>query len=282
MFDMKKLRARLYYLLFDQRTRSGRYFEVLCGFFALLSVLAVFIESDLGQGSALLANAEKLSLFVWIEIAFTALFTLEYFLRLLVWPNPARYVFSFWGFIDLATILPLYVLILWPEIATNYLYFWRVMRVLRVLRILKILRIMPSVTTFWVAIVNARHQLVLFYSFIGIVMITAGALMYGIEGPEHGFGTLGESVYWAIVTVTTVGYGDMTPHTPAGRTLSSLLILIGYSVIAIPTGILTSQMTNELRTRRRARVCTKCKTRGHDVLAKFCWNCGAELPVKLK
>lgn len=279
---MNQWRSRLYYRLFDQRTRSGRYFEALCGLFALLSVIAVFIESDIGRGTSLLATSSEISLFIWLEIAFTVVFTLEYLLRLLVWPNPARYVFSFWGIIDLATVLPLYVLILWPELAMSYVYFWRIMRVVRVLRILKILRIMPSVNSFWVAIVNARHQLLLFYCFIGIVMVAAGALMYGIEGPEHGFMTLGASVYWAIVTVTTVGYGDITPSTPAGRLVASLLILIGYSVIAIPTGILTSQMTNELRTRRKMRICPKCKTHGHDVTAKYCRNCGEKLPDILK
>jgi len=282
MLGMDELRSRLYHRLFDQRTRSGRNCEAMCGLFALLSVVVVFLESNVGKGASLLVPSAEISLFVWLEIIFTVAFTLEYLLRLLVWPNPARYVFSFWGVIDLATVLPLYVLLLWPEIAMNYVYFWRIMRVVRVLRILKLLRIMPSVNSFWIAIVNARHQLLLFYCFIGIVMVAAGALMYGIEGPENGFKTLGESVYWAVVTVTTVGYGDFTPHTPAGRLVASLLILIGYSVIAIPTGILTSQMTDELRTQRKVRVCPTCKSRGHDVTAKYCRNCGGVLPDKQK
>ncbi|KAA1337825.1 ion transporter, partial [Escherichia coli] len=121
----------------------------------------------------------------------------------------AKYVFSFWGFIDLATILPLYVMWLWPEISLNYVFAWRAMRAIRVLRILKLLRFMPSLRVFWVAIVSARHQLILFYSFIAIVMIVFGSLMYLIEGPKYGFTTLNASVYWAIVTVTTVGYGDI-------------------------------------------------------------------------
>lgn len=190
-------------------------------------------------------------------------------------------MFSFWGFIDLATILPFYVIMLWPEIGVEYLFAWRAMRVIRVLRILKLLRLMPALNSLWGAIVNSRHQLILFYVFISIVMIVAGALMYGIEGPVNGFTTLSTSVYWAIVTVTTVGYGDITPHTPAGRMVASVLILIGYSVIAIPTGIISAQLTNELQKRRQERVCPHCKQRDHEPKAHYCNSCGTALPNKL-
>ncbi|WP_411815282.1 ion transporter [Kluyvera cryocrescens] len=273
------LRHRLYHFLFDQRTNSSRRFEALCGLFALLSVIAIFIESGIGTTYHL--TYDEWHAFVWLEIAFTLVFTLEYFLRLFCWPNPARYVFSFWGFIDLATILPFYVIMLWPEIGVEYLFAWRAMRVIRVLRILKLLRLMPALNSLWGAIVNSRHQLILFYVFISIVMIVAGALMYGIEGPVNGFITLSTSVYWAIVTVTTVGYGDITPHTPAGRMVASVLILIGYSVIAIPTGIISAQLTNELQKRRQERVCPHCKQRDHEPKAHYCNSCGTALPNKL-
>ncbi|WP_172729308.1 ion transporter [Kluyvera cryocrescens] len=273
------LRHRLYHFLFDQRTNSSRRFEALCGLFALLSVIAIFIESGIGTTYHL--TYDEWHAFVWLEIAFTLVFTLEYFLRLFCWPNPARYVFSFWGFIDLATILPFYVIMLWPEIGVEYLFAWRAMRVIRVLRILKLLRLMPALNSLWGAIVNSRHQLILFYVFISIVMIVAGALMYGIEGPINGFTTLSTSVYWAIVTVTTVGYGDITPHTPAGRMVASVLILIGYSVIAIPTGIISAQLTNELQKRRQERVCPHCKQRDHEPKAHYCNSCGTALPNKL-
>lgn len=273
------LRHRLYHFLFDQRTNSSRRFEALCGLFALLSVITIFIESGIGTTYHL--TYDEWHAFVWLEIAFTLVFTLEYFLRLFCWPNPARYVFSFWGFIDLATILPFYVIMLWPEIGVEYLFAWRAMRVIRVLRILKLLRLMPALNSLWGAIVNSRHQLILFYVFISIVMIVAGALMYGIEGPVNGFTTLSTSVYWAIVTVTTVGYGDITPHTPAGRMVASVLILIGYSVIAIPTGIISAQLTNELQKRRQERVCPHCKQRDHEPKAHYCNSCGTALPNKL-
>lgn len=269
-------RKQMYHLLFDQRTKSGRRFEAFCGLLALLSVLAVFVESGLGTQYHLTYDEWKL--FVYLEIGFTLLFTLEYIFRVLCWPNPRKYVFSFWGIIDLATILPLYVLWLWPEIGVNYVFAWRAMRAIRVLRILKLLRYMPTLNTLWQAITNARHQLILFYAFIVIVMVVAGGLMYGIEGPPNGFTTLGTSVYWAVVTVTTVGYGDITPHTGAGRMVASILILIGYSVIAIPTGIITAHMTNELQKQRNARSCPRCHKGNHDSEARFCKSCGSALP----
>lgn len=222
-FHIHAARLRLYHLLFDQNRRSGRHFEGLCGIFALLSVLVIFIESGLGTQYHL--TLDEWHIFVWLELIVTAVFTFEYFLRIISWPNPLKYIFSFWGIIDLATILPLYVMWLWPEISIEYVFAWRAMRAIRALRILKLLRFMPSLNIFWSAIVSARHQLILFYSFIAIVMVIFGSLMYLVEGPRYGFTTLNASVYWAIVTITTVGYGDITPHTPLGRILASILIL---------------------------------------------------------
>ncbi|HCB0178990.1 TPA: ion transporter [Klebsiella pneumoniae] len=270
------VRVRLYHLLFDQNRRSGRRFEGLCGLFALLSVLVIFIESGLGTQYHL--TLDEWHIFVWLELLVTAVFTLEYLLRIATWPNPLHYIFSFWGLIDLATILPLYVMWLWPEISLNYVFAWRAMRAIRALRILKLLRFMPSLNVFWRAIVSARHQLILFYSFIAIVMVIFGSLMYLIEGPEYGFTTLNASVYWAIVTITTVGYGDITPHTPLGRILASILILIGYSIIAIPTGLITTHMTSALNRRRQQRLCPQCQQGDHDDNARFCHACGHALP----
>lgn len=269
-------RLRLYHLLFDQTRRSGRRFEGLCGLFALLSVVIIFVESGLGSQYHL--SLDEWHIFVWLELGVTAVFTAEYILRVISWPNPLRYIFSFWGFIDLATVLPLYVMWLWPEMSLEYVFAWRAMRVIRALRILKLLRFMPSLNIFWRAIVSARHQLILFYSFIAIVMVIFGSLMYLIEGPQYGFTTLNASVYWAIVTITTVGYGDITPHTPLGRILASVLILIGYSIIAIPTGLITTHMTTALQNRRARRVCPNCNNAEHDKNARFCHACGTELP----
>ncbi|TGC27555.1 potassium channel family protein [Escherichia sp. E1130] len=272
---LSEYRQRVYHFLFDQHTKTGRRCEALFGFLALLSVGAVFIES--GIGSQFQLTYDEWHIFVWVEFFFTFVFTIEYFLRILSWPNPVRYVFSFWGFIDLATILPLYFIWLWPEIGFTYLFAWRAMRAIRALRILRLLRFMPALNSLWRAINNARHQLILFYAFIAIVMIVAGALMYAIEGASNEFNSLGTAVYWAIVTVTTVGYGDITPHTAAGRMVASVLILIGYSVIAIPTGIITAQLTSELEQTKKLLCCPKCNTQHHAHDAKYCRICGNEL-----
>lgn len=270
------LRQTLFRRLFDQQTRSGRRFEALCGLLALLSVITIFIESSMG--SQLTFTQQEWHLFIWIEIGFTLIFTLEYILRVIAWPRPVCYVFSFWGVIDLATMLPLYVLWLWPELAIHYFFAWRAMRAIRVLRILKLLRYMPALHSLWRAVISARHQLILFYAFVGIVMVSAGALMYAIEGEASGFTSLGVAVYWAVVTVTTVGYGDITPHSVSGRFVASVLILIGYSVIAIPTGILTAQMSNELQQSKRARRCPRCHLEDHNPEAHYCMRCGEQLP----
>lgn len=275
-FHIHAARLRLYHLLFDQNRRSGRHFEGFCGLFALLSVLVIFIESGLGTQYHL--TLDEWHIFVWLELVVTAVFTFEYFLRIISWPNPLKYIFSFWGIIDLATILPLYVMWLWPEISIEYVFAWRAMRAIRALRILKLLRFMPSLNIFWTAIVSARHQLILFYSFIAIVMVIFGALMYLVEGPRYGFTTLNASVYWAIVTITTVGYGDITPHTPLGRILASILILIGYSIIAIPTGLITTHMTTTFQNRRTQRICSNCQHANHEKDARYCNACGSKLP----
>ena len=269
------VRHRLYHTLFDLNTLSGRRFEGLCGLVALLSVLIIFVES--GAGTQYHLTFDEWHVFLWLELIVTLVFTAEYLLRIFSWPNPAKYVFSFWGLIDLATILPLYVMWLWPEISLDYVFAWRAMRAIRVLRILKLLRFMPSLRVFWTAILSARHQLALFYSFIAIIMIVFGALMYLIEGPKYGFTTLNASVYWAIVTVTTVGYGDITPHTPLGRIVASVLILIGYSVIAIPTGLITTHMSSAFQKRQFERQCPACRQRGHENSARYCNRCGTEL-----
>jgi len=270
------LRQRLYRILFDQSTRCGRRVEALCGFFALFSVVIIFVESAIDSHYHL--TFDQWHTFVYLELLITAVFTAEYFLRVLCWPQPAKYVFSFWGIIDLITVLPMYVLWLWPEISVNYVFAWRALRTIRILRVLKLLRYMSSLRVFWLAIVSARHQLMVFYFLIAIVMVVFGSLMYGIEGPENGFVTLGASVYWAVVTATTVGYGDIAPHTGVGRFVASLLILIGYSVIAIPTGLITTHMSNEYQNRRSTRVCPKCRHTGHEKNANYCSTCGTSLP----
>jgi voltage-gated potassium channel len=228
-------RQRLYHYLFDLKTRSGRRFEGLCGLFALLSVIIIFIES--GAGTQYHLTFDEWHVFVWLELAMTLVFTVNICCGILL-AEPGKICFQLLGIYRFATILPLYVMWLWPEISLDYVFAWRACAI-RVLRILKLCVLCrrygysggdrqrtSSAGTF---LFVYRHRDDCF-----------GALMYLIEGPKYGFTTLNASVYWAIVTVTTVGYGDITPHTPLGRIVASVLILIGYSVIAIPTGLITT------------------------------------------
>ena len=211
------------------------------------------------------------------EYLFTFIFTVEYLLRLLVSQHRTRYLFSFFGMVDLITLLPLYILWLWPEITVEYLTVIRLLRVLRLLRVVKVLRYVDSASLIWETLYSARRKLLLFLGMVMILLCLSGGMMYVIEGPEHGFTTLPVSVYWAVVTMTTVGYGDITPHTTAGRILASLLILTGYSMIAIPTGVMSAYMTEIMQRRRKYLRCPSCKNTEHIDNAHFCQRCGASL-----
>lgn len=270
------LRGRIYAALFDSHTHSGHYAERFWILSSLISVILVFVESGT-PGVIVKADAE-ISLFMLLEYLFTAVFSIEYLLRLITSRHPQRYAFSFFGVVDLITALPLYIYFLWPEIALQYMMALRLLRVLRLLRLIKLLRYIGSASVMWDTLYSARKKLMLFFGVLVILLCLFGGLMYVIEGPEHGFTSLPVSLYWATVTLTTVGYGDITPHTGLGRIVSSILILLGYSLIAIPTGVMSSYMTEVMQRRRKLRICPHCKESGHENDAHFCKNCGSDLP----
>lgn len=257
--------------------RMAGYLELFWLLAALGSVVLLFAESTLPTvpltGYSLLSYQSG-------EYLFTFIFTAEYILRLSGSQHRMRYICSFFGVIDLITLLPLYVLWLWPEIAVEYLTVMRLLRVLRLLRVVKVLRYFDSASLIWETLYSARRKLLLFLGMVMILLCLSGGMMYVIEGPEHGFTTLLVSVYWAVVTMTTVGYGDITPHTTAGRVLASLLILTGYSMIAIPTGVMSAYMTEIMQRRRRYLSCSSCQNMEHMDNASFCQRCGASLDKK--
>lgn len=271
-------RQRLHLFLFDPHTPSGRLLEIFWIITTLTSVLTLFIES--AEPHSVAVKLTEPSFFLLLEYIFTLLFTLEYLLRLYTSPRPLRYAVSFYGIIDLITTLPLYIFWLWPDIALRYMMALRLLRVLRLLRLIKLLRYMGSANVLWDSLVSARKKLFLFFGGVMILLCLFGGLMYVIEGPEHGFTSLPVSLYWAVVTMTTVGYGDITPHTPMGRMISSVLILLGYSLIAIPTGVMSSYMTDVMQRNRHRRRCSECKISGHDDDATFCKRCGGALEDK--
>lgn len=270
-----KWRHKLYRRLFDVHTPSGRYLSGFWILTALVSVALLFLESGMPQAPHQLGLPNNT--YQIFEVIFTLLFTVEYGLRLFTSIKPWRYIFSFFGIIDLVTLLPLYILWLWPEIALQYVTAMRLLRVLRLLRVVKILRYIDSVSVLWQTLLIARKKLLIFFGIVMILLCLFGGMMYVIEGPQHGFINLPVSVYWAVVTMTTVGYGDITPHTPLGRVLTSLLILLGYSIIAIPIGVMSAYMTEVMQQQRIRRYCTGCGARGHDDDARYCKQCGTPL-----
>ncbi|TQI81136.1 voltage-gated potassium channel [Serratia fonticola] len=270
------LRQRSYHLLFNNQTRSGRKMEAFWVIIALLSVLLLFLEPG---GTALYTpNSRALYLLFWAEVFFTGIFTLEYLLRLWATPGKERYACSFFGIVDLLTVLPMYIIWLFPHMAVEYVALLRILRILRVLRALKLLRYMSEMGMVWRSLKLARHKLTMFFGFVGVVLCVFGGLMYAVEGGSGGFTSLAASMYWAVVTLTTVGYGDIVPHTPLGRMLASVLILVGYSIIAVPTGILTAYMSQEMQRYREKRRCEQCQRGGHETEAAYCKYCGAPLP----
>lgn len=270
------LRQRSYQLLFGNQTQIGRRMQLFWVSSALLSVLLLFLEP--GGSSVYTPNAQVLHQLLLAEVFFTVIFTAEYLLRLWCTPSKERYAISFFGIVDLLTMLPMYIIWLFPHMAVEYVVLLRVLRILRVLRVLKLLRYMSEMGIVWRSIKLARHKLAMFFGFVGVMLCVFGGLMYAVEGGAGGFTSLAASMYWAVVTLTTVGYGDIVPHTALGRMLASVLILVGYSIIAVPTGILTAYMSQEMRRYREERHCVQCDCGGHETEAKFCKFCGAALP----
>lgn len=270
-------RRRCYALLFEHRTLSGRRMEFFWIAISILSVLMLFFESS---ATELFPNTpDILWRFGLLEMGFTALFTVEYVLRVFSSPSKIRYPLSFFGIIDLCTVLPMYLLWLIPSLmgSPDLIILIRLLRILRVLRVLKLLRYMSDAGILWRSLMRAKRKLSIFFGFVAIILCLFGGLMFAVEGGQDGFTSLGASVYWAVVTLTTVGYGDITPHSAVGRILASVLILLGYSIIAVPTGILTAYMSQELEKGRAARSCQNCLHSGHETDAKFCAHCGAVL-----
>lgn len=266
-------RDKLYQIIFGYETLAGRLFDLVLIILIGASVMAVLLES---VASFRAEYREELFLLEWI---FTLTFTLEYALRLYSSPSPRAYAASFFGIVDLLSILPTYVAFLVP--GAQSLIVIRVLRVLRIFRILKLARFTGEANILLRAILMSRHKIFIFLFSVMAVMVIFGAVMYLVEGPENGFTSIPTSVYWAVVTITTVGYGDITPLTTVGKTISVLAMITGYAIIAVPTGIIGSELVSEIQKenpRLDQRVCSNCHRKGHDSDAHFCKQCGAKLP----
>jgi len=264
------LQRRIYEIIFETDTPLGKLFDVtlLAAIFA--SVLVVCVDSVEGIHAHYL---EELAVAEWF---FTGLFTIELALRLLTVRKPIGYVFSFYGLVDILAILPSYLGLLMP--GTQHLLVIRILRLLRIFRVLKLGRYVSESQVLVTAIRNSRAKIAVFLFTVLTLVVVIGAAMYIIEGRENGFDSIPRSMYWAIVTLTTVGYGDITPQTIPGQILSSALMIMGYGIIAIPTGIVTAELTSVGRpTGMTTRTCPSCLAEGHLAQARFCYACSEEL-----
>lgn len=261
-------RNTLYTIIFEADTPAGKLFDEVLIFTILLSVIVVMLDSVSGIAVA------YGGLFYILEWVFTILFTVEYFLRLICVGRPLRYATSFFGIIDLLAILPTYLSLLLP--GSRYLVVIRSLRLLRIFRVLKLVQYVGEADLLMRALRASRRKITLFLFAVLNLVVILGSFMYVIEGAESGFTSIPRSIYWAIITLTTVGYGDIVPVTNLGQALASVIMIIGYSIIAVPTGIVTSEITFASKN-LNGRVCQSCSFEGHDSDAKFCKRCGAEL-----
>ncbi|CDG81531.1 ion transporter [Janthinobacterium agaricidamnosum] len=265
------VRERIYTIIFEAETRAGRWFDLCLIAAILLSVTVVVLSSvaaiDRRYGPWLTA----------LEWFFTGLFTVEYVARLSCLKRPLRYGKSFFGIIDLLAIVPTYAALLMP--GAHVLLDVRILRLLRMFRILKLTSYVHEYSVLGRALMASRRKILIFLSFVMLVVFLLGTVMYVVEGPQSGFTSIPTSVYWAISTVTTVGFGDIAPKTDLGRTISSLMMLLGWGILAVPTGIISAEMTAQRHAGKpTTRTCTECLTEGHEADAKFCKDCGAGLP----
>lgn len=264
-------RLRMYTVIFEADTRAGRLFDlILIG--VILASVAVVVLDSMAQ-----VNARHGRLLYALEWAFTVAFTAEYVARLLCVRHPMRYALSFYGVIDLLSVLPTYLAVLVPG-----LHSMMDVRVLRLLRIFRLLKLGEYVAEFGLltrALAASRRKILVFLSFVMMVVLIMGSLMYVVEGPENGFASIPVAVYWAITTMTTVGFGDITPKTDLGRIIASLMMLLGWGTLAVPTGIVSAEFTAQRLPRETTtRTCHECLSEGHLPSARFCRDCGAPLP----
>jgi len=231
---MTTLKKKLRDIIFETDTPAGKGFDVALIFFILFSVALVMVDSipDVQEQWRMWLLAGE-----WL---ITVLFTVEYLLRLFVVENRRRYVFSFFGLVDLLSIFPTYLSLFLPGM--QFLATVRILRLLRIFRVFKLVQFVGEGHQLWLAIKRSRHKITVFLTSVLTVVVSVGSLMYLIEGPSSGFTSIPKSIYWAIVTMTTVGYGDIAPQTALGQVVASLLMVVGYGVIAVPTGIVTSEM----------------------------------------
>ena len=263
-------RHRLHEVIFEADTSGGKAFDLMLIVCIALSIVVIMLDS-------IQALHEQYGSLLYVaEWGFTLLFTIEYALRLLCVGRPLRYALSFYGIVDFLSIIPTYLSIFVP--GTQYLLVIRSLRVLRIFRIFKLAQYIGEARQLTQALHSSRRKIMIFYLTVIHIVVIVGAMMYLIEGRESGFTSIPRSIYWAIVTITTVGYGDIAPQTNVGQAVAAFLKITGYAILAVPTGIVTAEwaMQNDQRI-ISTQSCPQCSSEGHDVDAKFCKHCGADM-----
>lgn len=267
--NLKGWRARLHEIIYEADTPAGKAFDVSLVFAILASVVVIMLESVRpieARWHWELKTAE------WL---FTVFFTVEYALRMYSVTRPLKYATSFFGIVDVVAILPTWISLFAP--GSQYLLSVRVLRLLRIFRVLKLANYLSQAEILKRALLNSRRKIIVFLLTVFTLVIIIGTLIYVIEGDEHGFTSIPTSVYWAIVTLTTVGYGDIAPRTAMGQSLAAMVMIMGYGIIAVPTGIVTAELTQVSTRPVSTQACPACSAEGHDKDAKFCKCCGEAL-----
>ena len=272
MIDLS-LRDRIYQVIFGTDTVAGQRFDIVLIYLILVSVLAVVLDS-IGW-----IHSDYGNWLFGLEWGFTALFSLEYCLRIYSSPRPLRYIFSFYGLVDLLSIVPSYLALIFP--GASYWLVIRLLRVLRIFRVFKLVRYLTEANLLLRSIYATRRKVLVFFLVVLIISIIFGSLMFLVEGPENGFTSIPRSIYWTNVTITTVGYGDITPQTVFGQIIATMAMLTGYSIIAIPTGIFTAEIAREMGSQSNNRQCNVCGRNGHHLDAEYCHQCGVSLPERI-
>ncbi|MDA0748112.1 MAG: ion transporter [bacterium] len=262
-------RRKLQQIIFEADTPTGKYFDILLMVSILLSVVTVMLDS---VRPIRVLHGEIL---LYAEWAFTLLFTVEYLLRLTCIGRPVRYAISFFGIVDLLAILPTYLSLVLP--GSQYFLVIRILRVLRIFRVLKLASYLGEAKALTQALHASRRKITVFLFTMLTLATILGSLMYVVEGEANGFTSIPRSIYWAIVTLTTVGYGDISPQTAQGQFLAAIIMIMGYGIIAVPTGIVTVELSRAARTETSTQACPQCSAEGHDSDATFCNHCGARL-----
>ncbi|MDZ7660411.1 ion transporter [Fodinibius sp.] len=263
------LKHRLHKIIFEADTPSGKAFDVILILSIVISVLVVMLDSVSSY------HAAYGHWFYSIEWFFTILFTFEYVLRIITVERAKGYIISFYGIVDLLSFLPTYFILLIP--GSQFFLVIRILRILRIFRVLKFTKYIIQADQLREALASSRQKIIIFMYTVVTITVIVGSLMYVIEGAENGFTSIPKGIYWAIVTLTTVGYGDISPQTNLGQMVSAMIMIMGYGIIAVPTGIFTAELSRVKQGKQTTEVCPYCSKEGHDADAEYCKYCGGKL-----